>query len=236
MHLASIRGKLPIECATEDMLTSNVLGLVSYWTGASEFWRTLLRRCGSSAADWSWSPSPAFEFWPRMSDGGEPDLVLRWPRRVLIVEVKRHAPLAVDPTTGRSQVARYFESIRRSDDEVDELAALLLTGESYFSSDRSSELLHIQAELGPHGASAAWTSWFEVRRVLSSMAQEHRVARDLAGYLVWEGFSWEGIAQLSDVVSLHALPSWTPASSDAQLRVGLLHGVAPLDLAMWENE
>jgi len=155
---------------------------------------------------------------------------------VLIVEVKRHAPLAVDPTTGRSQVARYFESIRRSDDEVDELAALLLTGESYFSSDRSSELLHIQAELGPHGASAAWTSWFEVRRVLSSMAQEHRVARDLAGYLVWEGFSWEGIAQLSDVVSLHALPSWTPASSDAQLRVGLLHGVAPLDLAMWENE
>ena len=95
MYAAELGGKLSSELAeAEDVLTSNVFGFFEY-ADRTIYLSGYLRRLGFDVSD-DEARLATFDFWPRYSDGTEPDLVIRVGDLYLLFEAKYRSGFGIN--------------------------------------------------------------------------------------------------------------------------------------------
>jgi hypothetical protein len=231
MLVASLHNKLrPDEERMEDLLTAQVLGAARYLP-ADACWGPLVgaarTRSGERLALAELPDDVETRFWPRWrhDDGRttEPDLVLRWPGALLVVEVKYRS--------GKSSVAD-----PETDAVTDQLGRQLVLarerataegrgtwGVLYLTTDPTQPGRSLQASLDEVQAKAgwdatpflAWASWPDVHDGLlawTPIARGHRQMRaDLLAYLDRLGFSrFAGVHVVPPIPALWRFARATP--------------------------
>lgn len=172
MLVASLRNKLPPEVQRmEDVLTAQVLGAARYLP-AEVLWAPLVaaaRRPDGGALPLPPVTGPVTpRFWPKWPHGDgrytEPDVVLRWPGALAVIEVKY--------LSGKSE--------KEGDDDLvrDQLARQLVLADALAQSEgRAFAVLYLTADpTCPRRALAA---------SLSEVARKHRPLADHLGWLGW---------------------------------------------------
>jgi hypothetical protein len=108
MYQAEIRGKLSRDNENrEDILTSNVFSFFKYASRKDFLYPLLLTLNVEITIDEA--EEAEFRFWPRFSDGTEPDLVLVVGQYYLLFEAKYHSGFGLETSTLRHQLVREIE-------------------------------------------------------------------------------------------------------------------------------
>jgi len=210
MIQAEMKGKVPEVEGMEDVLTSNVFGLLRYVHNPAVLFRILdqartlsgrrLTECVGSDLS---SYSPEFLFWEQVGAVGEPDLIIRFrkagkPDLILCVEIKYYSPKSGEGDD--DQLRRYFEGVS----EVASLSASTFLGIVYLTKHPSRKelidslrLIQEKGVMDPEDK-LFQLKWAEVTEALgdADLAQlsdsERMILADLRDYLRYKnlvGFS-----------------------------------------------
>jgi hypothetical protein len=204
---AEIKGKLPEVQRREDILTSNVFGLLKYVRNnipvlsILDHAKTL---CGRKFRDCINVKLEDYEvkeycFWERLGIYGEPDLIIKFKRRdgvggelSLCVEVKYYG---VKNGEGEDdQLRRYFQGMTDSLNESRFLGIIYLT--KYPSSEELKDSLKCIKDkcLGEATNKLFQLRWFEVTSALDKCSlkltddYDKNIVKDIVGYLKHKNF------------------------------------------------
>lgn len=196
-----MKGKIPQVQDMEDVLTSNVFGLLKYVTGNDVllkilgYAKTLSAKSLLDCVDFNLKTyTPEFLFWEQIGSYGEPDLIINFkkedqPDLILCVEVKYYSSKSGDGDD--DQLRRYFEGMLEyaSIFKSAFLGVIYLT--KYPSRREVSESLAYIAEKGVTDAEDKLfqLKWFEIAEAIESQdlrllrARDRMILEDLLAYL-----------------------------------------------------
>ena len=194
MLWAQLKGKLAIDGeGLEDLLTSNVFGALKYVPADAGLLPFLSRSVGESADDFHRLLKDVrdvdFDFWPRMEDGCEPDVLLSLTttsgrRALVLVEAKYRSgkssfrDLSAKPgSPPQDQLAREWVNCRRrAEQEGAEAFLLFVTADYAFPAQ---ELRDSQQDLEQCGLPAGRLLWLSWRHLARGLDLQSELLRDL---------------------------------------------------------
>jgi hypothetical protein len=160
MYMAEIHHKLAKKYeGMEDILTSNVFSFFKY-SSRTIFLKGFLNYLGLPVTE-AEAKSAEFTFWPRFSDGTEPDLILLVGDYYLLVEAKYFSDFGMETEKTKAQLVRELENGRLDANSSNKIFKLIAITEDYRKKEQ--KLKDVPAEFRQD---VIWTKWQQVSSFL----------------------------------------------------------------------
>lgn len=199
MIQAELHGKLFEIENSEDVLTSNIFGLLKYlpndvFLNILDHAKTL---SGKKIEFDLKSYIPEFIFWENIKGYGEPDLIIKFRNKVgheliLCIEVKYYSSKSGDGEN--DQLKRYFEALSISSKEKSCFLGVVYLTKYPSRKELEDSLYHIkQKELDDAEEKLFQLRWFEITKSLENYngvlnRHENLILKDLIKYLKYKNF------------------------------------------------
>jgi hypothetical protein len=199
MIQAELHGKLFEIENSEDVLTSNVFGLLKYLP--NDVFLNILDHAetlsGKKIEFDLKSYIPEFIFWENIKDYGEPDLIIKFRNKeghelILCIEVKYYSSKSGDGEN--DQLKRYFEALSITSKEKSCFLGVVYLTKYPSRKELEDSLYHIkQKELDDAEEKLFQLRWFEITKSLENYngvlnRHENLILKDLIKYLKYKNF------------------------------------------------
>lgn len=200
MIKAELAGKVPTIANWEDILTSDVFGLVSYLE-RRKIWKGLAKELGITLTVEK-AENTVFEFWPKLYGNVEPDIVIYAGRYILIVECKYGTGF------GKNQIVRETAAglkLLKASTEHDKLLVLGVSTDLF----EPGFFKELRKEYKGKGVKFEYLRWQQIKVCLESLVSDSdsvtmRLVEDLSqvldrrGILSYSGFDIKGLRKVRD--------------------------------------
>lgn len=202
MTIAEIHGKLSssgsnISDRREDLLTADVFGCLRYIPfdkGLLKILTKAQRNTGTELCLKNSSDSVCVEFWPRLKNNSEPDVLIRIGDHLIIIEVKYlsgksgHYDANQEnndnlEAASSDQLARLFKGLMSDEGQYRKRSLIYLTAHrnlpkndikaGYKALDKLSDDIHDE-----YNENVYWISWFEVHKIISGLLKNDSQLQD----------------------------------------------------------
>lgn len=166
MYLAELHGKLSSKTERmEDLLTSNVFSFLKY-SNRKVFLKEYLKLLGFAVSQEA-ANNAKFIFWPRLTEGTEPDLVIIVGKYYILIEAKYFSDFLEQDNLTKAQLLREIESgmlDAKTNDK--EFKLVVITGDHYY---KKGKFEVIPRDFVHH---FMWTNWQSVTFFLEDVLEK----------------------------------------------------------------
>lgn len=170
MLIAELKGKIPSKLeGKEDILTSNVFSFFKY--SERIFLKNYLNDLSINVS-LDDAKEAIFEFWPRYTDGTEPDLVIRCGNCYILFEAKLYSDFSQETKSIKSQISRELTMGKLdADNEEREFYYVAITADYFKKKEKF-------IEFEKHEKNFIWTNWQNVCSFLENKITSNNYISD----------------------------------------------------------
>jgi len=201
MIIAELNGKIPSQLDNmEDILTSNVFSFFKY--SERSYLQAYLVNFGLEIS-FEDAQNAIFKFWPKYSDGTEPDLIVICGKYYILFEAKLFSDFSHETKMSKSQIAREIEQGQLAAEEFGKTFVFVAITAEYYMKNSQYSIFEKKDFI------FKWTNWQTVSALLYSYLNEVKTVNnkefiaDLYNLLVKKRLrSFRSLANIKSNVSL----------------------------------